>query len=204
MFLPGILYLTKHHPELFKTYSTKMDITKMFYNAPIIPACRDVTTFEYKGKYWRCSRLHFGIQPAPYFAIRLKKVVLDWIRSKGLSCWYHIDDILITSDNSQSAAPKAPSCLTISPMSFSFTSLPSTFMSTLLITSISVTSSSLPILLLLCLGDLDLDLPIRVVIILLFDFFGFVGPIKYSLYSLMFSGVFGPIYWRLLPKNLSV
>ena len=71
----------------------------MFYNAPIIPACRDVTTFEYKGKYWRCARLPFGIQPAPYFAMRLMKVVMDWIRSKGLACWCHIDDILITGDN---------------------------------------------------------------------------------------------------------
>ena len=41
----------------------------------------------------------FGIQPAPYFATRLMKVVLDWIRSKGLACWCHIDDILITGDN---------------------------------------------------------------------------------------------------------
>ena len=98
VFLPGILYLVKYHPELFKEYSTKIDITNMFYNAPIIPACRDVTTFEYKGKYLRCSRLPFGIQQAPYFAMRLMKVVLDWIRSKDLSCWCHIDDIIITSD----------------------------------------------------------------------------------------------------------
>ena len=27
------------------------------------------------------------------------KVVLDWIRSRGLSCWCHIDDIIITRDN---------------------------------------------------------------------------------------------------------
>ena len=99
VFLPGILYLVKYHPELFKKYSTKIDITSMFYNAPIIPACRDVTTFEYKGKYWRCSRLPFGIQPAPYFAMRLMKAVLDWIRLKGLAFWCHIDDILITGDH---------------------------------------------------------------------------------------------------------
>ena len=99
VFLPGILYLIKYHPELFRKFCIKIDITNMFYNAPIIPACRDVTTFEYKGRYWRCSRLPFGIQPAPYFAMRLMKVVLDWIRSKGLACWCHIDDILISGDN---------------------------------------------------------------------------------------------------------
>ena len=99
VFLRGILYLIKYHPELFRKFCVKIDITNMFYNAPIIPACRVVITFEYKGKYWRCSRLPFGIQPAPYFAMRLMKVVLDWIRSKGLACWCHIDDILITGDN---------------------------------------------------------------------------------------------------------
>ena len=54
VFLPGILYILKYHPELFQEYSTKIDIKNMFYNAPIIPACRDVTTFEYKKKYYRC------------------------------------------------------------------------------------------------------------------------------------------------------
>ena len=97
VFLPGILYLINCHPELFKKFETKIDITNCFYNAPIIPACRDFTTLEYKGKYWRSKP--FGIQPAPYFAIRITKVVMDWIRSKGLSCLCHIDDILITSDN---------------------------------------------------------------------------------------------------------
>ena len=100
VFLPGVLYLLKMHPRLFQEYSTKIDIKNMFYNAPITPLCRDVTTFEYKGKYWRCGRLPFGIQPASYFAMRLMKVVLDWIRSKGISCWCHIDDIILTWNKS--------------------------------------------------------------------------------------------------------
>ena len=98
VFLPGILYILKYHPELFQDYATKIDIKNMFYNAPIIPACRDVTTFEYKKKYYRCSRLPFGIQPAPFFAMKLMKVVLDWIRSKGIACWCHMDDILLTGN----------------------------------------------------------------------------------------------------------
>ena len=65
----------------------------MFYNAPIIPACR-----EYKGKYWSCSRLPFGIQPAPYFAMRLMKVVMEWIRKMGIACWCHKYHIILTGN----------------------------------------------------------------------------------------------------------
>ena len=36
VFLPGILYLIRCHPELFKKFSIKIDITNMFYNAPIV------------------------------------------------------------------------------------------------------------------------------------------------------------------------
>ena len=45
------LWFIKYHPELFQNWATKIDMKNMFYNASIIPACRDVTTFEYKGKY---------------------------------------------------------------------------------------------------------------------------------------------------------
>lgn len=84
-----------------KYYFMKLDLTNAFFNIPLDPASRFLTTFNFDGIDYQFTRMPFGLSMAPAICQTLANSICKWCRltEKSVQCWAHIDDFIFVSQD---------------------------------------------------------------------------------------------------------
>jgi hypothetical protein len=73
----------------------KIRYKAVLFNIPLHQGSKNLTTFNYKGKFYRFNVLPFGISLAPFVAQMFCNAIVGKIRLSAKMAWGHIDDILV-------------------------------------------------------------------------------------------------------------
>ena len=99
MVLPNIFQLVHGKRWLPNLFYLKIDFTNAFFNIPLHPKSKHVTTFRYGGHFYKWEVLPFGISLAPYAMQKHLQALINEIRKSTPYVWGHIDDIIIAMES---------------------------------------------------------------------------------------------------------
>ena len=99
--LPSLFQIARKKLWSSNLMYVKLDFKQAFFNIPIHPKARHITTFFYGGQYFRFTKMPFGISLAPYVCQRFLSEILAYIKKFTPFTWGHIDDILIAHENGE-------------------------------------------------------------------------------------------------------
>ena len=72
-----------------------MDLKDAYLTVPLHPSHQKYLRFTWKGRIFQFSCLAFGLAPAPRIFTKILKVVMGFLRKKGLRLIIYLEDILI-------------------------------------------------------------------------------------------------------------
>jgi hypothetical protein len=76
-------------------WMAKLDLKDAYLTVPVHPSHQKFLRFQWKGRIFQFSCLAFGLAPAPRIFTKILKVVMGFLRKKGLRLIIYLDDILI-------------------------------------------------------------------------------------------------------------
>ena len=97
--LPSLFQIARKKLWSSNLSYVKLDFKQAFFNIPLHPKARHITSFYYGGKYFRFTKMPFGISLAPYVCQRFLSEILTFIKKFTPFTWGHIDDILIAHED---------------------------------------------------------------------------------------------------------
>ncbi|KZR99751.1 Uncharacterized protein APZ42_004269, partial [Daphnia magna] len=76
-------------------WMVKLDLKDAYLTVPVCPSHQKFLRFQWKGRLFQFTCLAFGLAPAPRIFTKILKVVVGFLRKKGLRLIIYLDDILI-------------------------------------------------------------------------------------------------------------
>lgn len=76
-------------------YMATLDLKDAYYLVPIKQKDRKFLRFEYRGELFEFTCLPFGLNVAPYVFTKLLKPVAAFLRKRGFTSVFYLDDILV-------------------------------------------------------------------------------------------------------------
>ena len=76
-------------------WMAKLDLKDAYLTVLVHPSHQKFLRFQWKGRIFQFSCLAFGLAPAPRIFTKILKVVMGFLRKKGLRLIIYLDDILI-------------------------------------------------------------------------------------------------------------
>lgn len=82
-------------------FLAKIDLKDAYYSVSIHKDFRKYLCFQFDGKVYQFTVLHFGLSVAPYLFTKLMKPLVSKLRSQGIVCIYYLDDWLLMAESHQ-------------------------------------------------------------------------------------------------------
>ena len=76
-------------------YMATLDLKDAYYLVPIKKKDRKFLRFSYRGELFEFNCLPFGLNVAPYVFTKLLKPVAAYLRKRGFTSVFYLDDILV-------------------------------------------------------------------------------------------------------------
>lgn len=80
-----------------------IDLKDGFLHVPVEESCRDYLGFRWCDKFYRFTKLPFGLALSPYYFSKIIRPIIVYLRSQGIRVVAFVDDFLLMSE---------PSCFT--------------------------------------------------------------------------------------------
>jgi hypothetical protein len=77
------------------------DIKEGYHHVKIHPESWDLLAIEWKGKKYVNTVLPFGLAESPYIFTKVVKVMVKYLREKGLRVFFYIDDFLVLNQSKE-------------------------------------------------------------------------------------------------------
>ncbi|KAJ8948464.1 hypothetical protein NQ317_018874 [Molorchus minor] len=81
------------------TYMASLDLQDAYYLLPIHEDDRKYLRFLFEGQLYEFTCLPFGLASAPYAFTKLLKPLVQYLRSRGVTCINYLDDFLFLGDS---------------------------------------------------------------------------------------------------------
>ena len=76
-------------------YMCRLDLKDAYFLIFIDPRSQKYLRFKHKKRIYQFRVLPFGLKSAPYLFTKIIKVVVTWLRERGVKIVYYLDDFLI-------------------------------------------------------------------------------------------------------------
>ncbi len=80
-------------------WMVKLDLKDAYLTVPILPAHQKFLRFVWRKRFYQFSCLPFGLSSAPRLFTKILKVVVAFLRERGLRLVIYLDDILILNED---------------------------------------------------------------------------------------------------------
>lgn len=77
----------------------KLDLKDAYLTVPVLPAHQKFLRFVWRKRTYQFSCLAFGLCSAPRIFTKLMKVVVGFLRERGLRLVVYLDDLLLLNEN---------------------------------------------------------------------------------------------------------
>lgn len=85
------------------SWAVTIDLKDAYLHIPMHPSSRRFLSFQYKGTDYIFKALPFGLSTSPRVFTRVTRVVLAYLRRRGISVFAYIDDWLLLAKSEQEA-----------------------------------------------------------------------------------------------------
>ena len=99
-YLPSVYQVIQRQVFPFHApYFVKIDLKNAFFNLPLHPKSRYLTTFHYGADYFRFTKMPFGLSLAPFVQQMMGNPIAAMFRKFGLYSWIHVDDLIAAHED---------------------------------------------------------------------------------------------------------